>query len=118
MTQTVIPQLRITDAQRSRAFYLDALGFSLDWTHQFEPGYPVFMQITRQGQTLFLTQHSGDCQTGGAVYFIVPDAQACHDAFVARGALPTNPLADTPWGTREFLMTDPDGNRLRFAQNL
>ncbi|WP_397535796.1 hypothetical protein, partial [Roseateles sp.] len=28
--------------------------------------------MTRAGQTLFLTEHSGDCQVGGAIYFIVP----------------------------------------------
>lgn len=118
MTQTVIPQLRITNESRSHAFYVGALGFVVDWTHRFEPGFPVFMQISREGQTLFITEHSGECQPGGAVYFIVPDAQALCEAFIARGATPTNPLADTPWGTREFVMTDPDGNRLRFAQNL
>lgn len=118
MTQTVIPQLRIGDEARSLAFYVEALGFSVDWSHRFEPGFPVFMQLTREGQTIFLTQHSGECQPGGAVYFIVPDAKALCEAFIARGATPTNPLADTPWGTCEFAMTDPDGNRLRFAQNL
>ena len=119
MAQTVIPQLRITQAARSLAFYVDQLGFAVDWQHQFEPDFPLFLQISRAGQTLFLTEHSADAEPGGAVYFQVPDAAACHATFTARG-LPsnTNAPAPTPWGTLEFLLTDPDGNRLRFASEL
>lgn len=118
MQQTVIPQLRTSNAQRSLAFYVDGLGFTVDWKHQFGPGYPLFFQLTRAGQTLFLTEHSGDCQVGGAVYFLIPDARACHAEFRQSGIVATNEPADTPWGTCEFVLTDPDGNRLRFANNL
>ncbi|MBX3438288.1 MAG: VOC family protein [Planctomycetaceae bacterium] len=117
MPQTVIPQLRTTDARRSIAFYVDGLGFQIDWEHRFEPGFPVFLQMTRAGQTLFLTEHAGDCQVGGAVYFVVPDVDACFHEFAARGIVPGQAPADTPWGRREMLITDPDGNRLRFANS-
>lgn len=113
--QTVIPQLRITNARRSLAFYVDGLGFAVDWEHQFEPGFPLFMQLTRSGQTIFLTEHTGDCEVGGAVYFIVSDVDRCFAEFTARGITPAEPPADTPWDTREMLVRDPDGNRLRFA---
>ncbi|WP_028996819.1 bleomycin resistance protein [Azohydromonas australica] len=118
MQQTVIPQLRITSAERSLSLYVDGLGFSVDWKHQFEPGFPLFLQLTRSGQTIFLTEHAGDCQVGGAVYFKVPDAPACHAEFAARGITATQPPTQTPWGTCEFVLTDPDGNRLRFASDL
>ncbi|MCB1954093.1 MAG: VOC family protein [Rhodocyclaceae bacterium] len=117
MTQTVIPQLRITDAERSLAFYVDGLGFAVDGTHQLEPGFPLFMQATRVGQSLCLTQYAGDCQVGGAVYSIVPDARACHAEFEQHGVAATNPPWDTPWGSCEFALTDPDRNRLRFASD-
>lgn len=115
MQQSVIPQLRITDAERSLQFYVSQLGFTIDWEHRFGPGFPLFARLTRQGQTIFLTEHSGDCQVGGAVYFVVPDAARCWTEFESRDVVATNPLAATPWGTSEFLVTDPDGNRLRFA---
>jgi catechol 2,3-dioxygenase-like lactoylglutathione lyase family enzyme len=115
MTQTVVPQFRITDAQQSIPFYVDGLGFEIDWQHQYEPGFPLFMQLTRAGQTIFLTEHAGDCQVGGAAYFVVPDVDACYAAFVAGGVTLTERPANTPWGTREMVITDPDGNRLRFA---
>lgn len=115
MSQTVIPQLRITSAKVSLPFYVDGLGFKVDWTHQFEPGFPLFLQLTREGQTIFLTEHTGDCQVGGAVYFIVPDARGCFAEFVRRGAPVGEAPADMPWGNCEFLLLDPDGNRLRFS---
>ncbi|RQP21404.1 bleomycin resistance protein [Piscinibacter terrae] len=113
--QTVIPQLRITDARRSLEFYVRGLGFTVDWEHQFEPGFPLFMQLTRSDQTIFLTEHTGDCEVGGAVYFVVPDVDDCFAEFSSRGVLPVERPANTPWDTREMVLRDPDGNRLRFA---
>ncbi len=116
--QSVIPQLRITNATNSLAFYVDGLGFSVDWKHQFEPGYPWFFQLTRATQTIFLTEHAGDCEVGGAVYFLVPDVDACFASFSSKALKFSKLPANTPWGTREMLLHDPDGNRLRFAANL
>ena len=118
MHQTVIPQLRITQPTKSLDFYVTQLGFKIDWQHQFEPGFPLFLQLTREAQTLFLTEHAGDCEVGGAVYFRVPDALALHAAFAARGVTADPLPAATPWGTVEFLLQDPDGNRLRFASEM
>ena len=118
VSQTVIPQLRITNAEQSLGFYVNGLGFKVDWEHRFGPGYPLFVQLTRQGQTIFLTEHTGDCEAGGAVYFIIQDAANTLSEFEQNGVAATNPLSNTPWGTSEFLLTDPDGNRLRFAAEL
>ena len=118
MSQTVTPQFRITNSDRSIAFYVGSLGFQVDWEHHFKPGFPVFMSLTRSGQTIFLTKHAGDCEVGGAAYFVVPDVDACYKDFRSRGVVPTEPPEGAPWGTREMLVTDPDGNRLRFASRV
>jgi uncharacterized glyoxalase superfamily protein PhnB len=115
LNQTVIPQLRIISATVSLPFYIEGLGFSVDWKHQFEPGFPLFIQLTRKDQVIFLTEHAGDCQVGGAVYFIVPDVDNCYSEFTNRGITTIEAPQDTPWGTREMVVADPDGNRLRFA---
>lgn len=114
MTQGVTPQFRIKDAQASLAFDVDGLGFSVDWEHRFGPGMPVFMQVSRDGIALFLSEHAGDAKFGGTAYLVVPDVDARHRELVARG-LALGAPQDTPWGTREMVATDPDGNRLRFA---
>lgn len=109
--QRVIPTLRITDWERSRAFYLDRLGFALDWEHRFEPNFPVFCQVSRDGLLLYLSQHAGDCQPGGLVHLYVDDADAWHADFARRGLAAPAPETQ-PWGNRDFRVNDPDGNQL------
>jgi len=46
---------------------------------------PVFMQVSRQGQSLFLSQHGND-QVGGAAYCFVPAAE--EGALVTVAAVP------------------------------
>lgn len=64
LQQRVFPQLRMTSWHRSRAFYVDGLGFKVDWEHRFEPGFPVFTQISRDGLSLFLTEHAAIASPG------------------------------------------------------
>lgn len=113
--QRVIPALRITDYERSKAYYLKTLGFTVEWEHRFEPHFPVFMSVTRDGMQLYLTQHRGDCQVGGLVHFVIPDVDAWHREFRQRRAnvaeAPNNDL-----GFRNMTIKDPDGNQLRFME--
>jgi catechol 2,3-dioxygenase-like lactoylglutathione lyase family enzyme len=113
--QRVIPALRITQYEASKAFYLDRLGFALEWEHRFEPHFPVFMSIVRDGMRLYLTQHAGDCQVGGLVHFVVEDVDAWHREFEARGVRPTE-LPNNDLGFRNMTVRDPDGNQLRFME--
>jgi catechol 2,3-dioxygenase-like lactoylglutathione lyase family enzyme len=113
--QSVIPQLRMTHAQRSLDFYVKGLGFAIDWEHRYAPGMPLFVRLTRKGQTIFLTEHAGDCAVGGAIYFMVPDVDECFGEFSSRGIKAVEPPTDKPWGAREMVLLDPDGNRLRFG---
>ena len=111
--QRVIPALRITNYERSKAFYTAGLGFSVDWEHRFEPHFPVFMSLSLDGMEIYLSEHSGDCQVGGLVHFAVPDVDACFRDFTARGVVATEPPSDD-LGFRMMTITDPDGNQLRF----
>jgi uncharacterized glyoxalase superfamily protein PhnB len=115
MQQRVFPQLRMTDWTRTRPFYETGLGFTVDWEHRFEAGFPVFAQLTRDGLSLFLTEHTGDCQPGGAAYFVVNDVDALFREITARGIRSEEPPTDCEWHAREMTVVDPDGNRLRFS---
>ncbi len=116
--QQVVPALRITDYARSKAFYVDGLGFHIDWEHRFEPHFPVFMQVTRDGLTIYLSEHAGDCQVGGLVHFYVPDVDGWYAEFLARGVPIQQPPTDEPWGLRDMNIADPDGNQLRICTRL
>ena len=111
--QRVIPALRITDYEQSKVFYVKRLGFRVEWEHRFEPHFPVFMSISRDSMRLFLTQHTGDCQVGGLVHFVIPDVDAWYREFTAKGAVASEAPNDD-LGFRNMTVTDPDGNQLRF----
>ena len=115
MAQLVTPQLRSTNWTRTKAFYVDALGFAADWEHQFAPGMPTFAQVTLDGRSLFLSEHAEDCQPGGAAYIVLDDIDVFYATITARGVRVDDPPQDAPWGVREMSLIDPDGNRLRFA---
>ena len=96
MTQTVMPVLRVASASVSFPFYVHGLGFTVDWEYRHEPDFPVFARLTREGQSIFLTEHADDCQLGGAVYFSVPDVDKCYQAFQATGRVQFLPAAKYP----------------------
>ena len=113
--QRVVPALRITNYERSKTFYLDQLGFILEWEHRFEPKFPVFMSVALDGMRLYLTEHSGDCQVGGLVHFVVSDVDALHGTFKKR-QVPITEAPNNDLGFRNMTITDPDGNQLRFME--
>ena len=61
---SIVPLLRMFDIPATRAFYIDYLGFSVDFEHRFEPELPLYMQVSRGACRLHLTQHHGDCCPG------------------------------------------------------
>lgn len=65
--QRVIPILRIFDVDRAREFYVDHLGFVVDWEHRFEERLPLYMQVSRGGLVLHLSEHHGDGAPGSTV---------------------------------------------------
>ena len=71
-----IPIVRIFDEQKARDFYLGFLGMTLDWEHRFEPGYPLYMQVSKGSLVLHLSEHSGDCSPGSKLFVNVSDARA------------------------------------------
>jgi catechol 2,3-dioxygenase-like lactoylglutathione lyase family enzyme len=116
--QRVVPTLRITGYARSRQFYIDGLGFQIDWEHRFEPHFPVFMQISRDELVLFLTEHAGDCPVGGLVHLYVPDVDAWYAEFRTRGVPVREPPNQSLPGLRDMTVLDPDGNKLRICTRL
>ena len=113
--QRVVPALRITDYERSKAFYVKGLGFTVDWEHRFEPHFPVFMSIVRDGMQLYLSEHTGDCKVGGLVHLLIPDVDAWYLEFQNRNVIVTE-APNNDLGFRNMTVTDPDGNQLRFMK--
>ncbi|MFO0980623.1 MAG: glyoxalase superfamily protein [Planctomycetota bacterium] len=114
-----VPILRIFDLGKAREFYVDFLGMTVDWQHQFEPDLPVYMQVSGHGLTLHLSEHHGDACPGSTVYVSVADVQDLHRLLMAKKYRHLRPGVErTPWGSQMMEVIDPFGNRLRFDQDL
>lgn len=116
MQQTVIPQIRVIDTSRDLEFYTDGLGLSLDREYLFEPVLHGLMNLSREGQTLFLSEHTGDCSVGGAPNFGVRDTKSLYDKFKVRGVVAAGAPPIALWRARE--VADPGTNRLSFASDI
>lgn len=115
----VIPILRSFDEGKAREFYIDWLGFRVDWEHRFEPGTPLYMQVSRGGCVLHLSEHHGDGTPGSAVRVLVEELEAFHAELQARPYKNYRPsLQDQEWGAREMVVQDGAGNKVIFYRNL
>jgi catechol 2,3-dioxygenase-like lactoylglutathione lyase family enzyme len=114
------------DVRASIRFY-QRLGFSL--TLQDRLLDPKYAAVARDGVELHL-QWQDEAQWASPIdrptyRFVVHDVDALYLALRSAGALadqtgssPRRAPGDTPWGTREFHVRDPDGNGLQFYRTL
>ena len=115
----ITPILRIFDEAKAREFYVDFLGFKLDWQHRFEANYPLYLQVSRDGCVLHLSEHHGDASPGAALRIETDALDALHQELLAKNYRYAHPdIEDTPWETREMSVKDPFGNRLVFVSTL
>jgi uncharacterized glyoxalase superfamily protein PhnB len=110
------PILRIFDEAKAKEFYVEFLGFTVDWEHRFEPGLPLYMQVTRDDCVLHLSEHYGDCSPGAAVRIETTNLDHFHRDLADKKYKYARPrIEEMPWGTREVSVKDPFGNRLTFS---
>jgi len=81
---------------------------------RFERGFPLYLQISRAGLRLHLSEHHGDATPGSTVYVQVKGLDALHAEISARGSHAG--IEDGPGRLRILQVWDPFGNRLRFAE--
>ena len=113
----VIPVLRIFSVEKAREFYLDFLGFTVDWEHRFDDDAPLYIQVSRGGMSLHLSEHHGDGTPGSVVFADISGLDGFHREITGRGYRYLRPgVEDMPWGTREMQVIDPFGNRIRFSE--
>lgn len=101
--------LHVPDLAAARTFYTEKLGFTV------EDENPGFIQFGRPNGAVFALQADPAARphTGVELWWLVPDADATHDALKAKGVPIAEPLADQPFG-RTFSVADPAGNTLSF----
>jgi len=112
-----IPILRIFSVEKAMEFYVDFLGFSVDWEHRFGANFPLYAQISRNGLRLHLSEHHGDASPGATVFIRMRGIAAYHAELAAKDYRYAKPgIEDAPWDAKVMQVADPFGNRLRFSE--
>ncbi|OLT14512.1 hypothetical protein BJF78_18795 [Pseudonocardia sp. CNS-139] len=109
--------LRYDDPRAAMAFLTGALGFVEQAVHLGEDGTVAHAELSfGDGVVMVGTRRGGadPYDTGRAVLYLVLDdpaeVDAHHDRAVAAGATVLSGLVDQPYGSREYAVTDPEGN--------
>ena len=106
----VTPVFRVHDVRASVDYYVNQLGFKLDW--EASPG---FASVSRHRCCIFLCE--GDQGHPGAwVWIGVGDAQAVFEECRKRGARVRHAPTNYAWAY-EMQVEDPDGNVLRIGSH-
>ena len=107
MIENVTPILRVEDLEASRRYYIQTLGFSLDWEAD------GMISVSRDGKSIMLCEGEQG-HPGTWLWIGVEDADVFYAEFLARGAHIRSPPENFSWAY-EFEVEDPDGHVLRIG---
>ncbi|OWK45388.1 glyoxalase superfamily protein [Fimbriiglobus ruber] len=117
--QQTIPILRIFDTEKAKAFYGDFLGFSADWEHHFDDHSPAYIQVSRAGLTLHLSEHHGDACPGSTVFVWMVGIDEFHREITGKNYKYLRPGIETTfYGAKCVQVIDPFGNHIRFNERV
>ena len=112
--ESVAPLLSVDDLKSALEYYQRVLGFQIGWTWG-EP--PYLASVCRQRVELNLGERGKAGPPGTSrVYIRVSGVDACYERISKSGATIATPIADRPYGMRDFGVLDPSGNQLDFGQ--
>ena len=113
----VTPILRMFDIAKADEFYLDYLGFKVDWEHRFHDNAPLYRGISRGGLIFHQSEHHGDGSPGQHLRVNMVGVAEFHKELSAKKYRYFNPgLEKTEWGTLEVGVIDPFGNHISFSE--
>lgn len=109
----VVPILRIFSIKKAREFYLDYLGFHLDWEHRFDDNAPCYLQVSRDGLLPHLSEHHGDGSPGTAFKVNAEGVRERHAELASKNYGYWRPgLNGTFYGMLQLKILDPFGNQI------
>ncbi|RFS17698.1 glyoxalase superfamily protein [Emticicia sp. C21] len=118
----LIPLFKVRNMQEAIDFYTKVLDFKQKYPEETADD-PV-VDLINDGAELQLTEHESETLYGSVVNIPVTDIDERFQCYLDRGlnisGKPNSPVhqgpVDQTWGAREFYVTDPSGNTLRFRQ--
>lgn len=121
------PILGVANVRQAAEYYRDVLGFDLDpvdGVFQPSPNEPegVYAIVKRSGVWIHfqIRRGEGPRRARGAlerdVYLYVDSVDVLHTDLIRRGANILQPPQSMPYGLREMVVEDLNGNRIAFGE--
>jgi len=114
------PIFRIFDYDKAIEFYVDWLGFTIDWEHEFEPRTPKYLQVSLRDIIIHLSEHHGDGSPGSHINIDeFENLRAYNRLLQDKKYKYGRPGLEVPeWDEKTINMTvhDPFGNRITFGE--
>ena len=113
----IVPILPVHNLQRAMDFYL-RLGFSAE-PYQNADFYAFLTRDTMEIHLRKAPDLIANHNPSGVYFYLTPGTAAALEAeFRAAGVEILSPLEPREWKMNEFMLSDPDGNLLRFGEAL
>ncbi len=110
-----VPIFRIKNVQEAKLFYIDYLGFKLDWEHYYEKNAPVYMQVSKNELVLYLSENQR-FNKGIIIYVSISNLDSLHHELCKKSNYQTPSVLTTQWNTKQMEILDPFDNLLRFNE--
>ncbi len=113
-----IPVLRMFDEVKAKAYYIDYLGFEVDWESRFSPTAPLYLQIHLGEAILHLNGHAKEDAPITEVNIPVLGLQNFCDYLISKQADYPKPIPVDPryqGRNTDLNLYDPFGNLLVFC---
>jgi uncharacterized glyoxalase superfamily protein PhnB len=120
---TIMPTMRYRDARAAIDWLCNVLGFTRHVVYDGPDNSVGHAELTLNGGMIMLGSTKDDAYGRGfkspaelgnietrSSYVIVSDADAAYARAQAAGAAVVRPIQDTPYGSREFSIKDPEGH--------
>ena len=111
----VTPILRIFDEVKAREFYLEFLGFTLNFEHRFEDNAPLYIGIERDDCALHLSAHHGDATPGSHIRIDTTRLAEFQQELATKNYMYNRPGIEKGPAGEEVTVIDPFSNRLTFT---
>jgi uncharacterized glyoxalase superfamily protein PhnB len=120
---TIIPGHRYHDAKAAIEWLCTVFGFTRKAVYEGDNGSIMHAELILNGGMIMLGSEKNDEYQRGfkspkdlgnietrSVYIVVENVDAVYERAIAAGATITRPLQETPYGSREFGVRDPEGH--------
>ena len=107
----VAPEIPVTNLAEALTYYTTAMAF--DVVSQYSEGQYAVVQ--RDDVAIHLFEDGTRTRPVG-IHIFTQGIDELHDELKAHGASITQSVERKPWGNRDFRVTDPSGNEIKFTE--